>query len=324
MHATLFAALAAALLCSASAIAQPIILTNATLIDGTGAPPQPGVTIVMDSGRIAEIVQVQGGSTGNLDPPTPRSSISPASSSRPASSTATAMSAADRDPQLRQYALYGVTTTTSMSCDPDDVAEFKAAQKAGDLRGARILTVMYRFMSAPMTPGSEYKTPEEARAKVDEIAAKGADIIKVWIDPQGGRHPRLTPEYHRRGDGSGEEAQHDLRGAHIVELADARRIVDQGVNILLHNVRDQEIPDDFIATLKAKNVSVISTLAREEGLFVYGGGPNGAPSTDNPFFQKGLTPSGRRLTSSQEARGAGQRSRPSRAGCACSTSTRRT
>ena len=61
MHATLFAALAAALLCSASAIAQPIILTNATLIDGTGAPPQPGVTIVMDGGRIAEIVQVQGG-----------------------------------------------------------------------------------------------------------------------------------------------------------------------------------------------------------------------------------------------------------------------
>jgi imidazolonepropionase-like amidohydrolase len=78
--------------------------------------------------------------------------------------------------------------------------------------------------------------------------------------------------------------------AHIVELADARRMVDQGVNILVHNVRDQEIPDDFIATLKARNVSVISTLAREEALFVFGDGPNGPPFTDNPFFQKGLTP----------------------------------
>jgi imidazolonepropionase-like amidohydrolase len=78
--------------------------------------------------------------------------------------------------------------------------------------------------------------------------------------------------------------------AHIVELADARRIVDQGVNILVHNVRDQEIPDDFIATLKEKNVSVISTLAREEALFVFGDGPNGPAFTDNPFFQKGLTP----------------------------------
>jgi hypothetical protein len=78
--------------------------------------------------------------------------------------------------------------------------------------------------------------------------------------------------------------------AHIVELADARRIVDQGVNILVHNVRDQDIPDDFVATLKEKNVSVISTLAREEALFVYGDGDNGPPRTDNPFFQRGLTP----------------------------------
>ena len=48
-----------------------------------------------------------------------------------------------------------------------------------------------------------------------------------------------------------------------------------------------EIPADFIATLKERNVSVISTLAREEALFVFGEGPG---FTDNPFFQKGLTP----------------------------------
>src|SRR5271169_4921287 len=62
-----------------------------------------------------------------------------------------------RDPQLRQYALYGVTTTTSMYYDPDDIVAFKAAQRAGDLRGARILTVKYRFMSPPFHPGSEAK-----------------------------------------------------------------------------------------------------------------------------------------------------------------------
>jgi hypothetical protein len=45
--------------------------------------------------------------------------------------------------------------------------------------GARILTVKYRFMSPPFIPGSEVKTPEEARAKVDEIVEKGADFVKV-------------------------------------------------------------------------------------------------------------------------------------------------
>ena len=258
------------------------VLTHATLIDGTGAPAQRDVTIVIENGRIrdigpsaavaapanAAVVDLSGkfvvpgiiNGHGHVGPP-------------------------PRDPQLRQYALYGVTTTTSMYFDQDDIVEFKARQKAGELRGARILTVKYRFMSPPFNPGSEAKTPEEGRAKVDEIVANGADFVKVWIDAQGGRHPKLSREFcaavldQARKHGK-------LTMAHVVELADARMIVDEGVNILAHNVRDQELPDDFIATLKQRNVSVISTLAREEALFVFGDGP---AFTDNPFFQKGLS-----------------------------------
>jgi len=274
--------LAASVLFSTGAAAQVTVLTHATLIDGTGAPAQRDVTIVIENGRIREIgpstavaapanaavVDLSGkfvvpgiiNGHGHVGPP-------------------------PRDPQLRQYALYGVTTTTSMYFDQDDIVEFKARQKAGELRGARILTVKYRFMSPPFNPGSEAKTPEEGRAKVDEIVANGADFVKVWIDAQGGRHPKLSREFcaavldQARKHGK-------LTMAHVVELADARMIVDEGVNILAHNVRDQEIPDDFIATLKQRNVSVISTLAREEALFVFGDGP---AFTDNPFFQKGLS-----------------------------------
>jgi imidazolonepropionase-like amidohydrolase len=173
-----------------------------------------------------------------------------------------------------------------MYFDQDDVQQFKERQKAGELNGARILTVMYRFMSPPFVPGSEVKTPDEARAKVDEIVAKGTDFVKVWIDAQGGRYPKLSPEF--TAAVMDQARRHGkIRMAHIFELADARRIVDQGVNILAHDVRDQVIPDDFIATLKDRNVSVIPTLAREEAMFVFGDSPG---FTDNPFFQKGLTP----------------------------------
>jgi imidazolonepropionase-like amidohydrolase len=273
------AGLLAAAICNANA--QTIALTNATLIDGTGAAPQAAVTIVMESGRIRDIgssAQTPAGATvidlagkfvtpgiinghGHVGPPA-------------------------RDPQLRQYALYGVTTTTSMYFDQDDVQEFKKRQKAGELHGARILTVMYRFMSEPFKPGSEAKTPEEARAKVDEIVAKDTDFVKVWIDAQGGRHPKLTPEFTAAVMDQAKK-HNKIRMAHIVELADARRMVDQDVNILVHNVRDRDIPDDFITKLKEKNVSVISTLAREEAMFAFGDGP---AFTDNPFFQKALTP----------------------------------
>jgi imidazolonepropionase-like amidohydrolase len=281
MRAKAAVVVAAAVLFGAGAHAQTIVLTHATLIDGTGAAPQRDVTIVMENGRIRElgpglaappnasVIDLTGkfvvpgiiNGHGHVGPP-------------------------PRDPQLRQYALYGVTTTTSMYFDQDDIAEFKAKQRAGDLHGARILTVKYRFMSEPFKPGSEAKTPEEGRAKVDEIVANGADFVKVWIDAQGGRHPKLTPEF--TAAVMDQARKHGkIRMAHIVELADARRIVDQGVNVLAHNVRDQEIPDDFIATLKERNVSVISTLAREEAMFVFGDSPG---FTDNPFFQKGLTP----------------------------------
>ena len=273
---------AAALFFAERAAAQVTVLTHVTVIDGTGAAAQNDITIVMENGRIRDMG--------------PSSKIS-----APASATVLDLTGkfvvpgiinahghveAKRDPQLRQYALYGVTTTTNMGFDPDDIAEFKAEQQRGNLRGARILTVKYRFMSAPFKPGSEYNTPEAGRAKVDEIVARGADFIKVWIDSQNGKLVKLSPEFcaavmdQARKHGK-------ITMAHVYEYADAKMIVDKGVNILAHNVRDQEIDTDFIATLKRRNVSVISTLAREEGMFVYGEAP---AWIEEAFFRKGLSP----------------------------------
>jgi imidazolonepropionase-like amidohydrolase len=283
MRASFLTGLIATVLLTGSATAQTVALTNAMLIDGTGAPAQPNVTIIMENGRIRDVgagIQAPASATvvdlgGKFVVPgiiNGHGHVGPA----------------PRDPQLRQYALYGVTTTTSMYFDQDDVQAFKQAQRAGDLSGARILTVMYRFMSEPFRPGSEMKTPEEARAKVDEIVAKDTDFVKVWIDAQGGRYPKLTPEFTAAVMDQAKK-HNKIRMAHIVELADARRMVDQGVNILVHNVRDQDMPDDFVATLKERNVSVISTLAREESRC----------ATSRPMTPTGL------------------------GGCVCSTPTRR-
>jgi imidazolonepropionase-like amidohydrolase len=265
------------------ASAQVTALTNATLIDGSGAAPQTGATIVMQGGRITAIgrdAKPPAGATvidltGKYVVPgiiNGHGHVGPAPHER----------------QVRQYALYGVTTTTSMASDPDAIADYKARTRAGDIRGARVLTVMYRFTTM-LAPGAgyDYRTPEAVRGKVDEIAAKGADLLKVWIDPQGGKIPRLSRETVSAVVDQGRK--HDLiTGAHIVELNDANMAIDEGVRILLHNVRDQEVGADFIAKLKDRNITVISTLAREEGMFVYGN--EGAGFTDNPFFTKSVPP----------------------------------
>jgi imidazolonepropionase-like amidohydrolase len=274
-------ATAAAVLFAATASAQVTVLAHATVIDGTGSPPHNDVTVVMEAGRIRDI-----GPSSKIAAPAGATVVDLTGRFIvPGIINAHGHVGADRDPELRQYALYGVTTTTNMAFDADDIVEYKAEQRRGNLRGARILTVKYRFMSAPFKPGSEYKTPQEARAKVDEIVAKGADFVKVWIDSQNGKLVKLTPEFcaavmdQARKHGK-------ITMAHVYEYADAKMIVDEGVNILAHNVRDRELDADFIATLKRRNVTVISTLAREEGMFVYGEAP---AWIEEPFFRKGLS-----------------------------------
>jgi imidazolonepropionase-like amidohydrolase len=153
-----------------------------------------------------------------------------------------------------QYALYGVTTVNSMQTDPDEVVQVREAQKRGELRGARVFTVKYRF-----GPDVRVVTPEQARSKVDEIIAEGADYIKLWVDGQFGKQTKLTPEFciavleQARKHGK-------LTFAHIYDLSDAKMLVEQGLNGLAHNVRDREVDAEFIALLKRRNVTLIPTL----------------------------------------------------------------
>jgi hypothetical protein len=57
---------------------------------------------------------------------------------------------------------------TSMQTDPDEVIQVREAQKRGELRGARVSTIEYRF-----APDPQVTTSQQARAKVDETVAAG-------------------------------------------------------------------------------------------------------------------------------------------------------
>ncbi|MSP39396.1 MAG: hypothetical protein EXR70_12975 [Deltaproteobacteria bacterium] len=269
--------LATALLLPASAPAQVTVLSRATVIDGSGAPPQKDIAIVMENGRIRDMG------------PGPKISI-PAGATLldltgkfivPGIINAHGHVGAKTLPQLRQYALYGVTTATSMQTDPDEVIEVREAQKKGELRGARVSTVKYRFV-----PDAEVVTPEQARAKVDQIVAAGADYIKVWVDSGFGTRAKLSPEFcaavleQARKHGK-------LTVGHAYELADARMLVERGLNILGHSIRDREVDGDFTLLLKQRNVTLIPTLIRDEFLFAYGDAP---AWIEDPFFQRFVPP----------------------------------
>ena len=272
-----FFILVAALLFAASAAAQVTVLTHATIIEGTGAPPQKDITIVMESGRIRDM----GPSPKVPTPPGATVLDLTGKFIVPGIINAHGHVGAKTEPQLRQYALYGVTTTTSMQTDPDEVVQVREAQKRGELRGARVSTVKYRF-----APDPEVVTPQQARAKVDETVAVGADYIKIWVDGGFGTRAKLTPDFcaavleQARKHGK-------LTFGHAYELADAKMLVERGLNVLAHNIRDREVDSDFIAMLKQRNVTLIPTLIRDELLFAYGDAP---AWIDDPFFLKFVPP----------------------------------
>jgi imidazolonepropionase-like amidohydrolase len=263
----------AVLLFAASARAQVTVLTRATMIDGSGAGPQKDTTIVLENGRIREV-----GPASKLS--NPDGAIVVDLDGRfivPGIINAHGHVGAKTEPQLRQYALYGVTTATSMQTDPEEVVQVREAQKRGELRGARVSTVKYRF-----APDPAVATPQQARAKVDEVIAAGADYIKLWVDGGFGTRAKLTPEFcaavldQARKHGK-------LTFGHAYELSDAKMLVERGLNVLAHNVRDREVNAEIISLLIQHNVTLIPTLIRDEFLFAYGDAP---AWIDDPFFLK--------------------------------------
>ena len=265
--------LASTLLFAASAAAQVTALTHAAVIDGSGAAAQNDVTIVMEGGRIRDM-----GPSSRITIPAGAAVVDLTGKFVvPGIINAHGHVGARTEPQLRQYALYGVTTTNSMQTDPDEVIQVREAQKRGELRGARIFTIRYRF-----APDPAVITPEQARAKVDETVATGADFIKLWIDSLFGTRAKLSPEFCAAVlDQSRKHGK--ITFAHAYELADARMLVENGLNVLAHNVRDREVDAEFIALVKRRNVTLIPTMVRDQGLFVYAEMP---AWIDDPYFVK--------------------------------------
>jgi hypothetical protein len=69
-------------------------------------------------------------------------------------------------------------------------------------------------------------TPQQARAKVDETVAAGADYIKTWVDSGLARAPSSLRNYLRPF--SSRRASNKLTFGHAYELIDARMLVERG------------------------------------------------------------------------------------------------
>lgn len=199
--------------------------------------------------------------------------------------------------QLRQYEAYGVTTVLALGLNGPPFQEIRQTLHEGEALGADLFGAD-RGIGIPegAPPGKllpvdssqlyRVSTADEARAAVREMAARKADVIKLWLDSFGGSlATKMSPEIYTAAIDEAHRA--GLRVAvHIHDLDDAKAVLDANADIIAHGVRDRPVDAEFIDKMKARGAWYIPTLSLDEATFVYADDP---PWTHTAFFKEGLS-----------------------------------
>lgn len=185
---------------------------------------------------------------------------------------------------LNRYEYYGVGAVLALGTDKGDVAtKIRDEQRSGTFtQGARFFTAGRGITAKGGWPATnpglkdipyQVSSAADARKAVSELAIDKVDVVKIWVDDNGGKVPKLKPEIYKAI--IDEAHKRNLKVfAHVFALADAKDLVKSGVDVIAHSIRDHEVDSDLIKQMKDKNVAYIPTLSAHESKFVYADKPS--------------------------------------------------
>ena len=255
-----------------------VALTGARVIDGTGAAPIEGATILIANGRIDAVgkdaaVKIPAGATRvDLTGKTVMPGMINAHGHL-ANGDRTLPVYDQEIRQLRLYAQYGVTTVVTLGDDGKESTKIRDENRSPTLDRARLFPA-----GTPVVA----KSVEHARELVNQAADLKVHVIKTRLN---GNAQDMTPaiyaavidQAHTRG----------LRvAAHLYYLHEAKRLVHAGLDVIAHSIRDQDIDPAFVDALKRRDIGYIPTLTRDMAMFVYESTP---AFVNDPFFLRGVT-----------------------------------
>lgn len=179
--------------------------------------------------------------------------------------------------QLKQYNAYGVTTIGALGSNTSLFYGIQQKVRSGALIGPDLFGADRGIGVPTGAPPSSVlageidrpSTPEEAREAVRASAKRGADLIKLWLDDfLGAKLVKMKPEIYTAV--IDEAHRNHLRVVgHIYYQADAKALMQAGVDILGHGVRDSVVDDEFIQLMRKHGTWYIPTLGVDEAFFRY-------------------------------------------------------
>ena len=257
---------------------EATLFEGARLIDGTGRAPVENSAILVENGTISRV-----GRTGAI--PLPRGATRVDLTGKTIipgvvllhghvgylNGTTFAADNYTRDTivdHLNRYLYYGVVAMMSTGTDPGELpyrlrdephpgALFRTAGRGIAAPNASTGNLAMRGVAYGVS------TEDEARGAVRELAARKPDFIKIWVDDRNGTVMKLSPRLSRAI--IAEAHARSIRVmAHVYYLADARDLVEAGVDGFLHLVRDEEMDDALVRRMKEKSVFVTPNLSTSE------------------------------------------------------------
>ena len=290
---------------TASAMADAVALRHVRIIDGQGGSPIENATLVIEDGRIAALgvdasVSIPKGAreidlSGKSVLPGLISDHSHVGLTDGVVVDPKNYTRANVERQLKQWQRFGVTTVTSLGMNAPAFLSLRDAAHEGRMRGADLFGADRGFGveqgAPPVKVGADQlyrpRSPEEARAFVRDSAKRKPDVLKIWVDDFNHTlEAKMKPEIYTAI--IDEAHKRSLRvAAHVYYLDDARKLVDAGVDILAHGIRDRDVDASLVKAMKAKGTWYIATLDLDEAFYIYAQQPEWMKSA---YFKESLQP----------------------------------
>ena len=163
--------------------------------------------------------------------------------------------------QLERYAYYGVAAGLSMGLEADEELGYELRDGVIP-NAARFLTVGKGIAATSIGGptgeprlGIPYgaRTDKQGRDRVKALHAHGVHFVKIWVDDRNGDVPKLQPSVYRaiiaEAHANGMEVLAHL--SRTSALADAKDLLQAGVDGFVHLVRDRDVDEEYLAAVKA-------------------------------------------------------------------------
>lgn len=256
-----------------------LVIENVTVVDGTGGPPQPGMTVTIANGRFVSIVPAGAApaATGaRLDGRgrylMPGLMDMHVHLQGGVIVTPEGLRKAARDRRLGEAALAsylysGVTSIYDSGNDPDFIYGLRDDERAGRIAAPRLFAtggVVTYPGSHGSGPGStDIDAWPQAKAALDAHLARRPDLVKLTLEERGWGARPMIPLLPREllQQAIRHANEHGVRTTvHVSSELRAMEALYAGADALSHPVIQGPATDAYCRTLAARGTPVVTTL----------------------------------------------------------------